>query len=80
MSLSIPRGFRIVQEDGLLKLADYLNRYCDQCDGITCTDDEYFDGAGCAGCSDTGDPVGCCRECLVGFAKEDLASMITEGE
>jgi hypothetical protein len=77
--IALPPGFRLIREEDLPRIADYLDRYCDNdCDGITCTDAEYCDGRGCFECESHGDP-NCCRNCLVGFAKEDLAEMTNQG-
>jgi len=56
------------------EVTDYLNRYCDnECDGVNCDDDQRFDAR--SGEEDVClcDAIRCCRECLVGFAKEALS-------
>lgn len=75
--IHLPPGFRIIAEEDLLRIADYLGRYCDNdCSGINCTESECTDEAMCD-C----DAEPCCRrDCLVYFAKEDLGELSATGE
>lgn len=78
--MKIPSGFRVIAEDELLALEGRLAAHCDQCDGITCTEEEFAESAGCVGCSDTDDPVGCCRGCQVWKTRGDLQVFLHHGE